>query len=79
VASTLAALAVAAPLAFVLGIEAEMQKSIVVLAGDQYHIAASASVAPAGAATRDIFLAPERKTAVAAVAGFDGNNDLVDE
>jgi len=79
VAGALAALAVAAPLAFVFGIEAEMEKSIVVLAGDQHDIAAPAPVAAAGTAARDVFLAPERKAAVAAVAGFDGNDYFIDE
>jgi hypothetical protein len=79
VASALAALAVAAPLAFVFGIEAEMEESIVVLAGHQYDIAAPASVTTAGAAARHVFLAPERKTAVAAIAGFDGNDYFIDE
>jgi len=79
VAGALAALAVAAPLAFVFGIEAEMQKSIVVLARDQYDIAAPASITAAGAAARHVFLAPERKTAVAAIAGFDGNDYFIDE
>jgi hypothetical protein len=79
VASALAALAVAAPLAFVFGIEAEMQESIVVLAGHQYDVAAATAITAAGAAARDEFLAAERKTAVAAVAGFDGNDYFIDE
>ena len=42
-------------------------------------IAAPAAVTAAGAAARDVFLASERETPVAAVAGFNGNDYFVDE
>ena len=64
---------------FVLGIEAEMQQRVVVLAGDQENVAAAAAVAAAGAAAGDELLAPERKAAVAAVAGLDRDDDFIDE
>src|SRR5580704_9175323 len=78
-ALAVAAFAVAAPLGLVFGVETEVQEGIVMLAGDQDHIAALASVAAAGPAARNEFLAPEGETAVAAVAGFDRNYDLIDK
>ena len=78
-ALAIAAFAVTAALGFMFGIEAEMQQRVVVLAGDQDHVAAVAAVAAAGTAAGNEFLAPERKTAVAAVAGFDGDYDFVDK
>src|ERR1051326_2177636 len=74
-----AALAVTAALGLMLGVEAEMQQRVVMFAGNQDDVAAAASVAAAGPASRNILLAPERKTAVAAVSGFDRNGDVVDE
>ena len=56
-----------------------MQQRVVVLAGDQDDVAAAAAVAAARSAARDKLLAPERQTAVAAVAGFDRNDDFVDK
>jgi hypothetical protein len=61
------------------GVETEVQQRIVMLAGDQDHIAALASVAAAGPAARDKFFAPEREAAVAAVAGFDGDYNLINK
>jgi hypothetical protein len=73
----IAALAVASALRFVFGIEAEVKKRVVVLAGGHDDVAAAPAVAAARTAARDEFLAPERKTPVAAVAGFDQNPDFV--
>ena len=67
---SIAALAVAAALGFMLGIETEMEKRVVVLAGHQRDIAAAAAVAAAGTAARNVLLAPKGQAAVAAVAGF---------
>jgi hypothetical protein len=50
-----------------------------VLAGYQYDIAATPSVAAARPASRNILLAAERKATVAPVPGFHGNDDFVDE
>ena len=61
------------------GIEAEMQQGVVMLACRQDDVAAAAAIAAAGAAARNKFLAPKRKAAVAAVAGFDGDNNFVNE
>jgi len=47
------------------------------LAGDQNHVAAVASVTAAGTATGDELLASERKTAVTAVAGFNRDDYFV--
>ena len=49
------------------------------LAGDHDDVAAASAVAAAGAAARDELLAPERKTAVAAVAGFHVNSYFIDK
>ncbi len=69
----------AAALRFVLGIEAEMQQGIVVLAGDHDDVAAASAIAAAGAAARHVLLAPKRQTAVAAVAGLHQNSYFIDE
>jgi hypothetical protein len=76
-APAIAALAVTAALGFMFGIEAEVKKRIVVLAGDQRHIAAAAAVAAAGSAAGNEFLTPERKAAVTAVAGFNVDYNFV--
>jgi hypothetical protein len=68
-----------APFGFMLGIEAEVQKRVVVRTGDHDDVAASTAIAPARSTARDEFLSPERKTAVAAVTGFDQNRDFVYE
>src|SRR5207245_1061565 len=73
------AFAMASALGLVLGVEAEMEKRVVVLAGGQNHVAAAAAVAPAWAPPRDILLTAESQAAVAAVAGFYVNLDFVDE
>jgi hypothetical protein len=61
------------------GIETEVKQRVVVLAGDQSHVAAVASIAAAGSAARNEFFAPKREAAVTAVAGFDRNYDFVDK
>ena len=70
-ALAIAAFAVAAALGLMFGIKAEMEKRVVVLAGDQGDIAAAASVAAAGTAAGNVFLAPKGQAAVAAVAGLN--------
>jgi hypothetical protein len=50
-----------------------------VLAGDQSHVAAVASIAAAGTAAGYELLAPERKTAVAAVAGLDVDYNFINK
>ena len=74
-----AAFAVTAALGLVLGIEAEMEQRVVVLAGNHDDVAAAAAVAAAGPAPRDELLAAERQAAVSAVAGFYFDSDFVDE
>src|ERR1035437_7846223 len=72
-----AALAMAAPLGLMFRIEAEMEQGIVVLGGHQHHAPATAAVTAAGSAARDELFTPRRQATVAAVAGFDGNDDFV--
>ena len=78
-ALAVAALAVAAALGLMFRIEAEMQQRVVVRTGHHHHIAAAAAVAAARTAARDELLAAERKTAVAAVAGFHADFYFVDK
>ena len=75
----IAAFAVPASLGGVLGIEAEVQQRVVVLARDHHHVAAAPAVAAARAPARHIFLAPERKTTVAAVARLHADSDFINE
>ena len=63
----------------VFGVEAEMEQRVAVDGRDHGDVAAMAAIAAAGAAARYVFLAPERKTAVAAVACFDGDNYFIYE
>jgi hypothetical protein len=63
----------------VLGIEAEVQEGIVVLACDKGNVAAAAAVAAARTAARDVLLAPKSQTAVAAVPGLYTDSYLIDE
>ena len=74
-----AAFSVTAALGLVLRVEAEVEQRVVMLAGHEYHVAAAPAVAAAGTAPGNELLAPERKTAVAAVAGFDLDFNFVDE
>jgi len=60
-------------------IEAEVEKRVVVRTCHQRDIAASAPIAATGPPPRNEFLAPERKTTVAAVAGFYRNDDFVNK
>ena len=75
----IATLAVTSALGFVLRIEAEVKKSVVVLAGHQSYVAAAAAVASARTTSGDVFLAAKRQTTVAAVAGFNLNRNFVYE
>src|SRR5689334_20608988 len=77
VARLIAALAMASALGLVLGIEAKVEQRVVVLSSDHHHVAAASAVTAAGSAARHEFFAPERKTPVAAVSSFDGNDDFV--
>jgi hypothetical protein len=76
-ASPVAALAVPASLRRVFGIEAEMQESVLVDGRLHDDIAAAAAIAAAGTATRNVFLAAERQTAIAAIARFDRDSYFI--
>src|ERR1700722_1799071 len=78
-AGPVAALAVAAPLALVLGIEAEMEQRILVRGRYEVDIAAAAAVAAARTAVRDILLAAKGETAVSAVSRLYVNPDFIDK
>src|SRR5260370_5388770 len=75
----IAAFAMPASLGLVLGIEAEVQQSVLVWTCDQENIAATAAIAAAGSAARDKFFAAKSQAAVAAVTCFSGDTDFVDE
>lgn len=71
--------AVASSFSRVFWIESEVQQRIAVLARKEDYVATSATIASAGSSTRNELFAPERETSIPAVAGFDGDDDLVDE
>src|SRR5437867_319521 len=79
VPAAVAALAMASALGFMLGVETEMQKGVLVLSGDQINVPAAASIAAARTAARNIFFPPESQTAISAVSGFYVDPDFVDE
>src|SRR5262249_21146901 len=62
-----------------LGMESEVEQGIDARAGDDIARSAVTTVAAAGAAARDEFLAAEREAALSAVARFDVNVDFVYE
>src|SRR5579862_3641945 len=78
-AGAVAAFAMTAAFGLVFGVEAEMKQRVVMLAGHQRHVAAASAVATARSAAGNEFLAPERKTPVAAVAGFHVDSYFVYE
>jgi len=53
----------------VLRVEAEMEESVVVFAGDQYDVAATAAIPAVGAAPRHELLAVEADKAMPTVSG----------
>ena len=73
------AFAMPSALGLMFGIKPEMEQRVVVVARDHDNIAAAASIAAARTASGHEFLAPERKTSVAAVAGLHLNFDFVNE
>lgn len=74
-----AALPVATALGFVFGVEPEVKQRVVVWTCHHGDVAATPAIAAAGSAARNELLTPERKDAVAAVAGLHGNYDFIDE
>jgi hypothetical protein len=74
-----ASFSMTAALRLVLRVESEVKQSVVMLAGRKNHVAAAPAVAAARTAPGDKLLAPERKTPVAAAAGFDLDINFVDE
>jgi hypothetical protein len=78
-AGSVTSFAVFATVGRMLGIEAKMQQRVVMCAGFEDYVAAMPAVASAGTAARHKLLAPERQTAVAAVAGFHGNDHFIDK
>src|SRR5262249_45565992 len=74
-----AALAMASALRLVLGVETEMKKRVLMLAGNEIDIAAAAAIAAARTSARDVLLAPKGQTAIAAVASLYVDPDLVNE
>ena len=79
VTGAITALAMAASLGFVLGIEAEVQQCVLVGAGDQENISAAAAIAAAGTAARDKLLAAKGHAAITTVACFYEDPDFVDK
>src|SRR5258708_28905942 len=79
VSGAIAAFPVPAALRFVFGVETVAEQRVGVLARHHSDVAAAAAIAAAGTAARDILLAPERQTAVAAVARLYVDFGFVDE
>src|SRR5690349_16253213 len=69
----------AAALGIVLRIEPKVKQRVVVRAGNQHDIPAPAAIAARRAAARDVFLAPKREAAIAAVTGFHPDSYFVDK
>ncbi len=78
-AGALAAFAMTSAFGGVLGVEAQMQKSVVMFASDKDHITAASAIAAARAAARNKFLAAKCQATVAAVAGFHGYYNFINE
>ena len=70
-AGSITALAMPSPFGRVFRVIAEVQQGIVVLAGNQNYIAASAAIASARSAARDKLFPSKRETPVPAIARFD--------
>src|SRR5258706_16418249 len=75
----IAAFAMPSALGLVFGIKSKMKKRIVVLAGDHHDVAAAAPVAAARPPARHELLASERKTPVAPISGFHGDDYFIDK
>lgn len=71
--------AVATALGGMLRVEPKVKKGVVMLARFEDDVAAAPSIPAAWASARHILLAPERKTAIAAIAGLYRDNNFVDE
>jgi hypothetical protein len=78
-AGAVAALTMAAPLALVFGVVAELEQSILVAGGNHGDIAAPAPIAAARTAAGNIFLPAKSKTAVSAVTGLHENSYFINE
>jgi hypothetical protein len=66
-----------AAFSFMFGVEPEVQKRVVVRARNENDVAAASAVTAAWAASGYELFAPERQTAITAVAGFYGNEGFV--
>jgi hypothetical protein len=78
-AGAVGAEAVAAALSFVLGVETEVNQSVVTERGGHEDVAAVAAVASGGAALGNKFFAAEGHAAVATVAGLDPDSCLINK
>ena len=75
----IAAFAVTAALGGVLGIESEVEQSVVMLAGVHHYVAAAAAVTATGTTVRHVFLTAERENAISAVAGLHFDTNFIDK
>src|SRR5205807_753080 len=78
-ASLVGAFAVTSALGFVFRIEAEVNQSVVALAGFHDDVAALAAIAARRPAARNKLLATKRKTTVAAIAGLHTNFGFINK
>jgi hypothetical protein len=70
---------VLAALAFVFGIEAELEQGIGMLAAHHHDVAAASAIASTGSAARDELLPAEGKATITAVAGLYENSYFIDK
>src|SRR5262249_44992941 len=73
------AFTVASAFGGIFGIKAEMDQGVVALAGFHDHVAATTTVSAGGSAPGNKFFAAKGHTAIAAAAGLDANDCLIDE
>src|SRR5262249_61842007 len=78
-AGAVGAFAVASAFSVVFRIEAEMDQGVVALARFHHHVAAAPAVASGRPAAGNEFFAAKGHAAIAAAAGFDAADGLVDE
>jgi hypothetical protein len=74
-----AAFTVTPALGLVLGVEPEMEQSVVMLGGDHNHVATMSTVPATGSTSGDVFLAPEGEDAVTAIAALHQDIYFIDK
>ena len=76
---TIASLAVTTTFSRVFWVEPEVEQRVVMLASHHHNVSASSAVTTAWSTTGNELFAPERETAVAAIASLYRNYSFVDK